>query len=93
MAGGTGVAVPAQAQFGDEAVKEQHRQDAAAKGKRRGAAPVGDVNAIPLGQRPQAEEEEAPKQAPLDPIPDVEWWDARLLRDPQVPPLPTPLRL
>lgn len=47
---------------------------------------MGDANAIPLGQRPQAppEEEAKPAAQALDPIPDVEWWDARLLRDPQV---------
>ncbi len=78
----------AQAQYGDDAVKEHRKQEAAAaRGSKRDGA-VGDVNQIPLGQRPAAaaaegEVAEEPEQA-LDPIPDVEWWDARLLRNPAV---------
>ena len=62
-----------QAQYGDGAVKEmaeRRRQEAAAE------AGGGDANLIPLGTRV-----EAPPEAPLEPIPDVEWWDARVLAD------------
>ncbi len=76
-----------QAQFGEEAVKARPGK---AFEDKRSAAPVGDVNMIPLGQRPPKEEKKEPE---LDPIPDVEWWDARILRDPEVHPFPrrTPL--
>ncbi|EIE27173.1 PRP3-domain-containing protein [Coccomyxa subellipsoidea C-169] len=65
------------AQFGEEAVKARPGK---AFEDKRSAAPVGDVNMIPLGQRPPKEEKKEPE---LDPIPDVEWWDARILRDPE----------
>ena len=80
--------MPAQAQYGDDAVKEHRRQEAAAR--KRDAAPVGDVNQIPLGQRPAAaaEAKAEPEEAPLEPIPDVEWWDTRILRNPAVCALP-----
>lgn len=71
-----------QAQFGEEAVKAR---PAKVFEDKKSAAPVGDVNMIPLGQRPAKEEKKEPE---LDPIPDVEWWDVRILRDPQVPLLP-----
>lgn len=60
-----------QAQFGEEAVKPAKPEKV-----------VGDVNAIPLGQRPQQEKKKPAVE--LEPIPDVEWWDARLLRNPKV---------
>jgi hypothetical protein len=71
-----------QAQFGEEAVRAR---PAKVFEDKKSAAPVRDVNMIPLGQRPAKEEKKEPE---LDPIPDVEWWDVRILRDPQVPLLP-----
>ncbi|CAL8464003.1 g3538 [Coccomyxa elongata] len=65
------------AQFGDEAVKAKPPK---AFEDKKSAGPIGDVNMIPLGQRPLKEEKKEPE---LDPIPDVEWWDQRLLRNPQ----------
>ncbi len=67
-----------QAQFGDEAVKAKPPKVFEDK---KSAGPIGDVNMIPLGQRPLKEEKKDPE---LDHIPDVEWWDQRLLRNPQV---------
>lgn len=67
-----------QAQFGDEAVKAKPPK---AFEDKKSAGPIGDVNMIPLGQRPLKEEKKEPE---LDPIPEVEWWDQRLLRNPQV---------
>lgn len=64
------------ARYGDEAVKQmQERRKAEAAV----AATGEDANLIPLGQRgaPAA----APKEEPQEPIPEVEWWDARLLAD------------
>ena len=64
------VVITVQAEFGEEEAKP-------AKAER----VVGDVNAIPLGQRPQ-ESRKPPIE--LEPVPNVEWWDARLLRNPKV---------
>ena len=76
----------AQAEYGDDAVKEHRKREAAATQTRDA---VGNVNQIPLGQRPaaaaaEAAEADAEPEEALDPIPDVEWWDARLLRNPAV---------
>lgn len=62
-----------QAQFGEEASKPAKAEKV-----------VGDVNAIPLGQRAQPEPKKPAIE--LEPIPEVEWWDARLLRNPKVSP-------
>ena len=59
-----------QAEFGEEEAKPAKAQKV-----------VGDVNAIPLGQRAQESKKPAIE---LEPVPDVEWWDARLLRNPKV---------
>ncbi len=59
----------------------QQRQQQRAKAAVSAAA--GDANQIPLGQREVCKEEEK-KEPVLDPIPDVEWWDARVLIDPKV---------
>jgi hypothetical protein len=67
-----------QAQFGDEATKVQLRR---AREASAAAAAVHDANLIPLGQREQKVEK---KETELEPIPDVEWWDARILLDPKV---------
>lgn len=56
-----------------------------AKEEKMSASPMGDVNMIPLGQRPPKAEEK--KEPELEPIPDVEWWDARILLDPKVCPV------
>lgn len=74
-----------QAQYGDEAVKVQQQQQRRAR--EAAAAAAGDANLIPLGQR-ELHKEEKKKEPELDPIPDVEWWDARILLDPKVPGYP-----
>ena len=43
---------------------------------------IGDVNAIPLGERPKQEQKKPAIE--LDAVPDVEWWDARFLKNPKV---------
>ena len=63
-----------QAQFGEEASKPAKPVEKV----------VGDVNAIPLGQRAQPEPKKPAIE--LEAIPEVEWWDARLLRNPKVSP-------
>ncbi len=63
----------AQAQFGEEASKPARTEKV-----------VGDVNAIPLGERPKQEQKKPAIE--LDAIPDVEWWDARFLKNPKVCP-------
>ena len=40
------------------------------------------MNAIPLGERPKQEQKKPAIE--LDAIPDVEWWDARFLKNPKV---------
>lgn len=40
------------------------------------AAGARDANMVPLGARATA-----PAPEPVAPIPDVEWWDARILKD------------
>ena len=62
-----------QAQFGEEASKPAKPEKV-----------VGDVNAIPLGERPKQEQKKPAIE--LDAIPDVEWWDARFLKNPKVRP-------
>lgn len=65
----------AQAKYGDGAARqlaERRKADAA-------AAAAGDANLIPLGVR--AEAAPAEQQPPEEPIPEVEWWDARILAD------------
>ena len=62
--------ITAQAEFGEEEAKPAKTERV-----------VGDVNAIPLGQRAQESRKPAIE---LEPIPNVEWWDARLLRNPKV---------
>lgn len=62
------------AEFGDDYVRdlEQRRQQ-----EKAAAAKGFDANLVPLGKRivqaPEAEEE--------PPVPDVEWWDAKILED------------
>ena len=63
--------LPVQAQFGEEASKPAKPEKV-----------VGDVNAIPLGERPKQEQKKPAIE--LDAIPDVEWWDARFLKNPKV---------
>ena len=60
-----------QAQFGEEASKPAKIEKV-----------IGDVNAIPLGERPKQEQKKPAIE--LDAIPDVEWWDARFLKNPKV---------
>ncbi len=65
---------PEQAKFGDDATKqmaERRRQEAAV------AATGEDANLIPLGKRAEL----APAEEPQAPIPEVEWWDGRILAD------------
>ncbi|KAK9808286.1 hypothetical protein WJX73_007656 [Symbiochloris irregularis] len=71
------------AEYGEDAFRAQAqlaRQSGAAAGGGGdpNAVPLGkrmDANAIPLGKRPDA----TPAAAPLDPIPEIEWWDRPLL--------------
>ena len=49
--------------------------------ERREAAAGGDANAVPLGQRAVTTAQEVAAQKAA--IPDVEWWDARLLQHPE----------
>lgn len=63
------------AKFGDEGARQmadRRRKEAAI------AATGQDANLIPLGTRVL---EAQPEAAPQEPIPDVEWWDARILAD------------
>ena len=68
-----------QAEFGDEGVRQlrQRQQEE----KRAAAKATVDANLIPLGARRggHADTLQAPAQPP---IPDVEWWDARILAHP-----------
>ncbi|KAL4423323.1 hypothetical protein ABPG77_006118 [Micractinium sp. CCAP 211/92] len=62
------------AKFGDDAAKqlaERRRKEAEI------AAAGEDANLIPLGTRAEA----APEAPPEEPLPEVEWWDARILAD------------
>jgi hypothetical protein len=43
------------------------------------AAAGGDANLIPLGSRLETAK---PAAEPLEPLPEVEWWDARILAEP-----------
>ena len=63
-----------QAKFGDGAVRALERRREAEEAAL--AAGAGDANLVPLGTRAAA-----PAAEPATPIPDVEWWDARILRD------------
>lgn len=58
-----------QAEYGEQAFQAQVRAPQLPSAS-------GDPNAIPLGQRAVPVQ---PKKAPLEPIPDVEWWDRPLL--------------
>lgn len=65
------------ARFGDTAAREmeeRRRREAEAL-----AVDAGDVNLVPIGKRVEpAPVEEA---APVERVPNVEWWDARILAD------------
>ncbi len=63
-----------QAVFGDKAQREQ--QDKRDNERKAAAQQKGDPNLIPLGVRVPTE-----AKAPLDPIPEVEWWDVGLLQN------------
>ncbi|KAK9856079.1 hypothetical protein WJX84_004285 [Apatococcus fuscideae] len=67
------------AEFGDAGVK-QHKERQAAERKLASETQV-DANLIPLGQRAPAAAPE-PEQIPLEDIPEVEWWDTRILTGP-----------
>ena len=69
-------ALPLQAAFGDQAAQEQKERR---EKERRAASEAvqGDPNLVPLGKRVPAAKVEAPKE----PIPEVEWWDAGLLQN------------
>ncbi len=69
----------AQAEFGDAGVK-QHKERQASERRSAAEAKV-DANLIPLGQRAPAAAPE-PEQIPLEDIPEVEWWDVRILTQP-----------
>lgn len=70
-----------QAQYGEDAFRQQPqpaRQSGPSQGGDPNAVPLGqriDANAIPLGKRADP----TPPAAPLDPIPEIEWWDRPLL--------------
>ena len=79
-ADGCAPALRAQAEFGDAGVK-QHKERQAAERKSAAEAKM-DANLIPLGQRAPAAAPE-PEQIPLEDIPEMEWWDARILTQPE----------
>ena len=59
---------------------KQHKERQAAERKSASEAKV-DANFIPLGQRAPIAAPE-PEQIPLEEIPEVEWWDVRILTQP-----------
>ena len=59
---------------------KQHKERQAAERKLASETKV-DANLIPLGQRAPAAAPE-PEQIPLEDIPEVEWWDVRILTGP-----------
>lgn len=69
------------ARFGDEALEQMMAREQQEKmaAKAAAAGPSKDVNLIPLGQRASAPEVEA--KAKVEPVPEVEWWDAPLLEN------------
>ena len=72
-----------QREYGDEGVKAlQAKQDAERKAARQNV----DANLIPLGTRAPAAP--AVQAESAEPIPDVEWWDARILMHPESYDLP-----
>ena len=69
-----------QAEFGDEGVRQLRARQQ--EEKRAASQATMDANLIPLGARKGAEAE-APQTPAQPPIPDVEWWDARILAHPE----------
>lgn len=67
------------AEFGDEGVRQLRARQQ--EEKRAAAQATVDANLIPLGARRGADEA-AGAAAPQDAIPEVEWWDARILVQP-----------
>ena len=69
-----------QAEFGDEGVRQLRARQQ--EEKRAASQATMDANLIPLGARKGAEAD-APQTPAQPPIPDVEWWDARILAHPE----------
>ncbi|KAK9829066.1 hypothetical protein WJX72_003724 [[Myrmecia] bisecta] len=65
------------ARLGDEGLRQLRERQ---QQEKRDAAKFGDANLIPLGEKLPSS---GPEQKPLEPIPDVEWWDARILAHPE----------
>ena len=75
----TGQLLLLQQEFGDEGVRQLRARQQ--EEKRAAAQATVDANLIPLGARRGGEEAAAPSPA-QDAIPEVEWWDARILVHP-----------
>jgi len=69
-----------QQEFGDEGVRQLRARQQ--EEKRAAAQATVDANLIPLGARKGGEEAGPPTPA-QDAIPEVEWWDARILVHPE----------
>ncbi len=69
-----------QQEFGDEGVRQLRARQQ--EEKRAAAQATVDANLIPLGARKVGEEAGPPTPA-QDAIPEVEWWDARILVHPE----------
>ena len=69
-----------QAEFGDEGVRQLRARQQ--EEKRAASQATMDANLIPLGARRGAEAG-APQTPDQPPIPEVEWWDARILANPE----------
>jgi len=66
------------AEFGDDYVRELEERRAREKQEERAAGGL-DANLVPLGARPEGLL--APLEEPPEEVPDVEWWDAKILVD------------
>lgn len=67
------------AQLGDDYVRELAERRQREKDEEAAAGGI-DANLVPLGVRPEVQLEKAEAEV-ADVVPDVEWWDARILTD------------
>ena len=70
-----------QQEFGDEGVRQLRARQQ--EEKRAAAQATVDANLIPLGARRGADEGPGAAPSALEAIPEVEWWDTRILAHPE----------